>query len=115
MALTAIERIHADPVAGPAYDALLTAVSDLGGFDVEEKKTSIHITHGRAFLGVHPRTGGILVNIVTTGPIVSDRIRKSDQLSKSRCHNEVLITDAAEIDADVRGWLHEAYRLTGPE
>jgi hypothetical protein len=114
MTLTALERIHADPVAGPILDLLLDAVGALGPFDVEEKQASLHITHGRAFLGVHPRAGGLLLNIVTTGPLLNDRIRKSEQISKSRCHNEVLVTDASHIDADLRGWLREAYALTAP-
>lgn len=114
MTLTALERIRTDPVAGPSYEVLLSAVGELGPFDVEEKQTSLHITHGRAFLGVHPRNGGLLLNIVTIGPLVSDRIRKSEQISKGRCHNEVVVTDAAQIDAELRGWLREAYALAEP-
>ncbi|MGO4690513.1 DUF5655 domain-containing protein [Glaciibacter sp. 2TAF33] len=112
MAAMAIDRIRSDPAALAVYTALLAAVGALGEFEVEEKQTSLHVTHGRAFLGVHPRSSGLLLNIVTSAPIASERIRSSEQISRARCHNELLVTDAAEVDAELLGWLSEAYALT---
>jgi hypothetical protein len=114
MAATAIERIRADERSRSLYAALLDGVAELGEFDVEEKQTSIHVTHGRAFLGVHPRSGGLLLNIVTTEPIASGRIRRSEQISRGRCHNELLVTDAGDFGGEFGGWLREAYALTVP-
>jgi hypothetical protein len=114
MATTAIERIRADERSRSLYAALLDRVAGLGGFDVEEKQTSIHVTHGRAFLGVHPRSGGLLLNIVTAAPIASGRIRRSEQISRGRCHNELLVTDSGDFDGEFGGWLRDAYALTVP-
>ena len=106
-----VARIVADPVAGPIYQRLLTAVAELGPYELEEKKTSIHVVRGRAFLGVHPRKNALLINIVTAQPIVSDRVVQHDQVSANRVHNEVLLHDVAEVDATLSDWLREAYSL----
>lgn len=63
----------------------------------------------RAFLGVHPRATGLLLNIVTTTPIKSDRIRKAEQVSKNRCHNEIIIEHVDLIDDELIDWITLAY------
>jgi hypothetical protein len=107
-----VARIVADPVAGPIYQRLLTAVAELGPYELEEKKTSIHVVRGRAFLGVHPRKNALLINIVTAQPIVSDRVVQHDQVSANRVHNEVLLREEADIDDELVAWVTQAYELT---
>ena len=104
-------KILTDPVARPIYERLLVALADLGPYELEEKKTSIHVVRGRAFLGIHPRKHALLINIVTAQPIVSDRVVRHDQVSANRVHNEVLLHDVAEVDATLGDWLREAYSL----
>lgn len=94
------------------YASLLEAIDALGPYEVEAKKTSLHISHGRAFLGVHPRAAGLLLNVVTTAALDSPRIRKSEQVSANRCHNEVLLASADDVDDELRGWIGQAYALT---
>jgi hypothetical protein len=36
---------------------------------------------------------------------------RHDRVSANRVHNEVLLRDAAEVDAAVSDWLREAYVL----
>jgi hypothetical protein len=110
MSDSAYGRIQGDPVLSALYQQLLRTLNALGEYDVETKKSSLHITHGAAFLGVHARTNGLLLNIVTDSPLIGDRVRKVEQLSARRCHNEVLVTDSAEFDAELAGWLREAYQ-----
>jgi hypothetical protein len=45
---------------------------------VQNKKTSLHIVHGRAFLGVHPRATELLLTIVTTTALDSTRVRNGE-------------------------------------
>jgi Domain of unknown function (DUF5655) len=103
-----------DPAARAVYDALMTALRTLGEVVSEPKKTSIHITAGAgapAFAGVHPRKAGILLNVRTESPLSGARIRKTEQVSRNRYHNELLLTAPSDVDAELRGWLEEAYRL----
>ena len=109
---TALSTIVNDPAASALYAAIIAALTDLGPFEVEAKKTSLHITNGRAFLGVHPRRGALLLNIVTTEQLHSPRVRKAEHVSANRWHNEVLLAGPSELDSELRGWLAGAYALT---
>jgi hypothetical protein len=53
-----------------------------------------------------------VLNLVTEAPVASERIRKSEQVSRNRWHNEVLITGPADLDLQLTAWLREAYALT---
>jgi Domain of unknown function (DUF5655) len=75
------------------------------------KKTSIHLTRSVGFAGVHPRKSYLYLNIRTDYPIASPRIAKSEQVSKNRFHNELKLTSPDEIDAELLGWLKDAYAL----
>jgi hypothetical protein len=80
----------------------------------DPKSTCVHINAGKngtAYAGVHPRTGGILLNIVAAGPLKSKRIRKAEQRSANRWHCEVLLTGEAEVDDELLGWLEESALL----
>ena len=93
------------------YEAILKATKRFGAVAVEPKKTSIHLVAGSAFAGVHPRKSGILLNIRTTAPIRSPRIRKTEQVSANRCHNELLLSAPGDVDSELTEWLRCAYAL----
>lgn len=112
MEITALEKITASPVLGQLYKALCTNLDHLGEYEVEVKKTSLHITHSRAFLGVHPRKDSLLLNIVTSAPLNSARLHKVDRVSANRYHNEVIISDTQQFDTELSEWLGQAYSLT---
>jgi hypothetical protein len=109
----ALSRIQADPVSAAVWARLQSVMSELHDVVVEPKKTSLHITRGRAFLGVHPRSGGLLLNVVTTDALDSPRIRSTEQVSARRVHNEVLLTGPGEVDDEVREWIRCAYQIAG--
>lgn len=103
---------RSEPSSRQAYDAVLKATRAFGDVKAEEKKTSIHLVAKTAFAGVHPRKVGILLNIRSATPIDSPRIRKVERVSANRFHNEMLVGSAAEVDAEVRTWLRDAYSLS---
>jgi hypothetical protein len=90
----------------------MTAVRQLGPFEIEEKKTSIHLKHGRAFAGVHPRSTGIILNLVFDAPLEHARVHKSEQVSANRYHVEFKLESSTEVDAQLVGWVKRAYSLT---
>jgi hypothetical protein len=108
----ALERIQGNPVSNAIYEALTLELGQLGEHVIEVKKTSLHIARGRAFLGVHPRKNGLLLNIVLNRPLASDRLRKSEQVSANRYHHEIELGAAAELDKELLGWIGEAHALT---
>ncbi|MCU1518761.1 MAG: hypothetical protein JWQ75_3482 [Pseudarthrobacter sp.] len=114
MARAARERIDGDPISSGIYSALMDKVSELEGCELQVNASSFHVAHGRAFLGIHPRRGGILVNIVLTRELGSARVHRAERVSANRWHNEVILKDPSEIDAELLAWIREAYAHTAP-
>ncbi len=82
------------------------------------KQTCVHIISGEgspAFAGLHPRKGAVLVNIRLQSPLKSPRIRKVEQVSRNRCHCELLVSSVAEVDDQLIGWLEEASQLVSED
>ncbi len=100
-----------DPAVPGVYQALLQALEPIGPFQVEPKTASIHLVAGSAFAGVHPMKSRLRLNIRTERALSGERIVRSEQISARRFHNEVDLRSAAEIDAELIGWLREAYLL----
>jgi len=78
-----------DDVVQSMYHRLLEVLHTLGPFLEEPKKTSIHLVHTVGFAGVHPRKSYLLLNVRTDHPIGSQRITKTEHVSKNRFHNEL--------------------------
>jgi len=94
-----------------AYTRLLEKVASLGPFEVEVKKTCVHLSHGRAFAGVHPRAAGIMLQLVSEKPIRSPRVIKLEQTSARRFHCAFKLEDPREIDAELMGWVKQSREL----
>ena len=110
--MSRIPSVFKSPASREVYARLLGGTKKLGKFEVEEKKTCVHWSRGRAFAGVHPRATGIVLSLVFDTPLKSARVRKSEKLSANRYHAELLIEDPEEVDAQLLGWMEKAYALT---
>jgi hypothetical protein len=53
------------------------------------------------------------VNIVLDRQLESDRVHRVERVSAKRWHNEVILKDPSEIDAEMLAWIREGYALTG--
>jgi hypothetical protein len=93
------------------YDRLMRALRKFGSVIEEPKKTSIHLVHGSALAGVSTRKDALWLNIRLDHEIGSPRINKVEQVSAKRFHNELKLTSPDEVDAELVGWLKEAYHL----
>ena len=107
-----IPSILKSPASQSTYAKVVDEVDRLGPFKIEEKKTSLHLTHGRAFAGIHPRVSGIILNLVLDTPLKNARVHKCEQVSANRHHVEFKLQDPAEVDAQLVGWMKRAYALT---
>ena len=101
----------ASPVARALYEELLRAIAPFGAFEIEVKKSSIHLVRSSAFAGVHPRKQYLLITIKAAAPIPSGRIVKTEQVSTNRWHLDVKVSIAGDFDAELLGWLREAYEI----
>lgn len=100
------------PASQSTYAKVIAELRKVGSFEIEEKKTSLHLTHGRAFAGVHPRATGIILNLVLDAPLKNARVHKCEQVSANRHHVEFKLAGPAEVDPQLVGWMKKAYSLT---
>ena len=102
-----------DPAVKSIYDRILKESHKFGKVLEEPKKTSIHLVNKSAFAGIATQKAALVLNIKSASPITDARIRKSEQLSASRFHQEVKLTSPAQVDDLLIGWLKDAYLLSG--
>jgi hypothetical protein len=102
-----------DPVVKSIYDRILSGSRKFGPVIEESKKTSIHLVNKSAFAGVVTRKNTLILNIKSAAPIKDKRFARSEQVSAGRFHQEVKLTSTDEVDAQLLGWLKEAYTLSG--
>ena len=102
---------RADPGLRRVYARLLKAVKALGPIREERGDRSVLLRSRGGFLGVHPKRAGLDLQIVTDHVIRAPRVTKVDRLSARRFHVHVRLTAEEDIDAELLGWLREAYDL----
>lgn len=95
-----------------AYDKLITALRGFGSVNEAAKQTSIHLEKNSGFAGVHPRKNSFNLEFRTNTPIEHPRITRELKLSANRYEHTVKIESEADIDAQLIGWMAEAYRLS---
>ncbi len=90
----------------PAFDAVIAAVSAFGD-DVElaPKKTYVSLRRRKQFGSVGPAAGQLEVCINLPGREATDRLRPITGMATHR----VRIPDASGLDAELLGWLRDAY------
>ncbi len=93
------------------YDAVLRAAQALGPVREEAKKTSIHLVRSSAFAGVATRSTSLILTLKASSKVTSSRVRRAEQTSANRWHLEIPLATPADVDAELRAWLKQAYEL----
>lgn len=88
-------------------------LSEIGPVSQEAKKTSIHIVNHSALAGVRVRKEYLLLNFKSDHKLKSKRLQQSEQLSSRRYHHELKVESLGDFDAELKGWLQDAYDLSG--
>ncbi len=103
---------YAGPKAAlrPIYDALIAAVTGFGkDVEVAPKKSYVSLRRNKQFALIQPSTKtrvDVGINLKGTPP--TDRLEASGSFNAMVSHR-VRLTDAAEVDAELTGWLKSAY------
>jgi hypothetical protein len=100
------------PVVRQSYDAILAAARQLGPVIEEPKKTSIHLVRRTAFGGVATQKEKLVLTLKSPAAQPSTRIHKQEQASANRWHLQIHINHPSEIDAEVQGWLKQAWEMS---
>src|ERR1044072_8366028 len=86
----AVDRIFArsEPHVRETARALIAQALTLPDVSVDPKGTCIHLNRRTAFAGLHPRKTALLLNLRSSAPIESGRIRKVERASGATRHKK---------------------------
>jgi hypothetical protein len=62
---------------------------------------------------VETRKNYLLLNIKADHRIDSPRLQKVEQISAQRFHHRLRLDSPADLDDELKGWLKEAYVISG--
>jgi hypothetical protein len=91
------------------FDAVLAHVEDLGPVHTDAVKVGVFLKTNRTLAEVRPRARAVDLMVVLPHPIDHDRVRRRLPMAAGRVANVVPLTEAKEVDDQVRAWLTEAY------
>jgi len=111
----AVDRVFArsEPQVRALAGALIRRLGQWQSVRVDAKGGSIHLCRKSAFAGLHPRRSALLLNLRTSEPIESGRVRRVERVSANRFHNELLLAAPEELDDELFAWLADACALAG--
>ncbi len=98
----------------PIYDAVIAALSGLGdGLEIAPKKTYVSLRRKKQFALVQPSTKTrVDLGINLKGKKPGGRLEASGSFNAMVSHR-VRLESAKDVDANVRGWLREAWEAAG--
>ena len=104
-----VEAQYAGPKAAlrPLYDAVVSAVREFGDdVEVSPKKASVSLRRSKQFALVEPVSAKRLqLGINLKGAVPTDRLKAATGM----CTHKVSVTTIDEVDAELLGWLRQAY------
>jgi hypothetical protein len=101
------KQYAAKPNLRPIYDAIANVVSDFGpDVDIVPKQASVSLRRSKQFALVSPATRTrVDVGINLKGEQGTERLKAVGGM----CTHSVGVTDVEQVDAELVGWLREAY------
>jgi hypothetical protein len=99
------------PAVAATYARILEAAGELGPFQQEAKKTSIHLVRRSAFAGIATRKTALMLTLKSATNLTSKRIAKREQASVNRWHLEIRLETPDQVDREIVSWLKSAYEL----
>jgi hypothetical protein len=109
-----LDAIYAGQKAAlrPIHEKLMAAIAKFGEFEIAPKKTNVSLRRKKQFALLGPATNTRFeVGLNMKGVPGTDRLL--EQPPGGMCQYKVKLTDAAEVDAELIGWIRQAYDAAG--
>jgi hypothetical protein len=105
--LLAAQYAGARAALRPIHDAILAAATALGDdVEVAVRKTGVSLRRRKQFALVEaPSAKRVVLGLNVADVAPTDRL----EAATGMCNRRVLLTDAAQVDSQVRSWLRAAY------
>ncbi|HXH61965.1 MAG TPA: DUF5655 domain-containing protein [Fimbriimonadaceae bacterium] len=113
-AKSAVDTIYTGAKAElkPIHDAIMAKISKFGEFETSPKKTYLSLRRKKQFAMVGPATNTrIEVGLNMKG--VKPTARLVAEKPGGMCQYKVKVTDKKEVDAELVGWIKEAFKQSG--
>jgi Domain of unknown function (DUF5655) len=101
-----------EPGVRATFDALLAAIEALGPVTVNATKSRISLQARMRFAAVErPRRRHLNAHLVLTRPIDNPRFTRVEHLEPYYHLHHIRLETPADIDAELKAWLAEAYEV----
>jgi hypothetical protein len=91
------------------FDQILAHVEDLGPVHADAVTVGVFLKANRTLAEIRPRARAVDLWLTMPRPIDDPRVRRTLRTSADLVANVVALTNASEVDDQVRAWLTEAY------
>jgi hypothetical protein len=112
--VVALDRFFeaAAPELRELFDRFVDAARESGPVTVNATKSRIALQVRMRFAGIlRPRKRYLLANFVLTRPVDSPRLARVEYVPPYYYVHRLQLHEPADIDAELRGWLAEAYEV----
>ena len=102
------------PRARDLYDRFESMIAACGEYHIAPAKTRIAFLGRVRFAGIQSLSErGMTCTFALPDPLASDRLARVWEVAPGWWTHRLRITDVAQLDDEVQGWLRESYRLMG--
>jgi hypothetical protein len=109
-----LDALYTGPKAAlrPIHEAVLEILRALGEHEAAPKKSYVSYRRKKQFCMVGPATNSrVEVGINMKGVAATDRLEELP--AGQMCQYKVRVTDVAQVDDELRGWLQQAFTAAG--
>ena len=109
-----LDAIYAGPKASmrPIHDRLMAAIGTFGPFETAPKKTYVSLRRKKQFATIGPATNTRFeVGLNMKGVPATTRLEAL--APGGMCQYRVKVADANDVDAELVGWIQQAYDAAG--
>jgi predicted transport protein len=109
-----LDGLYAGPKSGlrSIHDKLLKGMKKLGAFEEAPKKTYVSYRRKKQFVMIGPASKTrVEVGLNMKGVPATDRLE--EMAPGKMCNYRVNVTDAAQVDAELLGWIKTAFESAG--
>lgn len=109
-----LDGLYVGPKAAlrPIHERLMAAIEGFGPFEAAPKKVYVSLRRKKQFAMVGPATNTrVEVGLNMKGVEATDRLETVP--AGGMCQYKVKVTDAAQVDDELIGWVGQAYEAAG--
>lgn len=105
-----LDEIYTGPKAAlrPVHEKLMAAIQGFGEFEIAPKKGYVSLRRKKQFAMIGPATN-TRVEVGLNLKSAAGGARLEEQPAKGMCSHKVKLTEAAQVDAELLGWIRQAF------